>query len=63
MEVVEDMMENLGAGGLIQATLVNCSCDDNEKVEDDAMQGHGKDHARNGKIDLPKVMREHTTEE
>ena len=35
-EVVEDVTKDMGGRGLVWATFGNCSCNDDEKIEDGA---------------------------
>ena len=53
----------MSKGGLIRTTLGNRRCNDNEKVEGDPERCYGKDHQRDGEVDLPKITRERATEQ
>ena len=51
-------MEAAGSRGLIRTALASCSCNDNEKIEDDPEQGHAENNRCDSYIDLPQVTRE-----
>jgi len=59
----ENMTQDAGTGGLVWATLRNCPCDDDGKVEDETERSDGEDDRRDGNAYLPKIAGEGATEE
>jgi hypothetical protein len=56
------MAEDAGTGSLVRADHGNCTCDDDENVEDHAERCHTDDDGCDGNVDLPKIAGEGTTE-
>ena len=61
--MAEDMAEDVGERGLVRTTLRNCSCNDDEQVEEGASQGDGENDGCDNHVDLPKITSESGSEE
>jgi len=59
----EDVTEGNRDGGLVRATAGNCSCTDDESVEDGTARSESNDNACDCHVNLPKVEGKSETEQ